>query len=91
MAGLFKNDDKTEIADSYNTLEKLDALREEVKDHKAYELFKVELDKAEKLIRDKFPTLKFEEFTMVKKNSEFNLMDGVVANDIEDGNLISKV
>ena len=91
MAGLFKNDDKTEVADSYNTLEKLDALREEVKDHKAYELFKVELDKAEKLIRDKFPTLKFEEFTMVKKNSEFNLMDGVVADDKEDGDITNKV
>lgn len=37
------------------------------------------------------PTLSVEETTLVKLNSEFNLMDGVVANDIEDGNLISKV
>ena len=37
------------------------------------------------------PTLSVEETTLVKLNSEFNLMDGVVANDIEDENLISKV
>ena len=37
------------------------------------------------------PTLSVEETTLVKLNSEFNLMDGVVAKDIEDGNLISKV
>lgn len=43
MAGLFTDENKTEVAQSYNTLEKLEALREEVKNHPAYELFKVEL------------------------------------------------
>ena len=38
------------IFKKYNTLEKLEALREEVKNHPAYELFKVELDNAEKII-----------------------------------------
>ena len=37
------------------------------------------------------PTLSVEETTLVKLNSEFNLMDGVVANDIEDGDITSKV
>ena len=91
MAGLFTSDNKTEVTESYNTLEKLDALREEVKDHPAYELFKVELDKAEKLIRAKFPTLTVEEFTAIKKNTQLDLMDGVVADDNEDGNLTDQV
>lgn len=77
MAGLFTDENKTEVAQSYNTLEKLEALREEVKNHPAYELFKVELDNAEKIIKAKFPTLTFEEFTMIEKNTELNLMDGV--------------
>ena len=91
MAGLFTNDEKTEVAESYNTLEKLDTLRKEVENHPAYELFKVELDNAEKLIRAKFPTLTVEEFTIIKKNTELNLMDGVVAEDQEDGDLIDEV
>ena len=91
MAGLFTDENKTEVAQSYNTLEKLEALREEVKNHPAYELFKVELDNAEKIIKAKFPTLTFEEFTMIEKNTELNLMDGVVASDQEDGNITSEV
>ena len=91
MAGLFTDENKTEVAQSYNTLEKLEALREEVKNHPAYELFKVELDNAEKIIKAKFPTLTFEEFTMIEKNTELNLMDGVVASDQEDGNITSNI
>ena len=91
VAGLFTDENKTEVVESYNTLEKLEGLREEVKNHPAYELFKVELDNAEKIIRAKFPTLIVEEFTMIEKNTELNLMDGVVASDQEDGNITSKV
>ncbi|WP_294393069.1 NPCBM/NEW2 domain-containing protein [uncultured Clostridium sp.] len=91
MAVLFTDENKTEIAQSYNTLEKLEALREEVKNHPAYELFKVELDNAEQIIRAAFPTLTVEEFTMIEKNSELNLMDGVAASDQKDGDITSKV
>ena len=91
VAGLFTDENKPEVVESYNTLEKLEGLREEVKNHPAYELFKVELDNAEKIIRAKFPTLIVEEFTMIEKNTELNLMDGVVASDQEDGNITSKV
>ena len=88
---LFTDANKTEVTENYNTLEKLEALREEVKNHTAFNLFGADLNKAKEIIIAKFPTLKVEKTTFVKLNSEFDLMSGVVANDQEDGDLISKV
>ena len=88
---LFTDSTKTEVTKNYNTIEKLDDLREEVKSHPADKLFEEDLNKAEELIRAKFPTLNVEEFTYVKVSSDFDLMDGVSANDNEDGNLTSSV
>lgn len=88
---LFTDSTKTEVNETYNTLDKLEALREEVKDHPAVKLFEEDLNKAEEIIRAKFPTLNVEEITYVKLKSDFDLMDGVSASDKEDGNLTSSV
>ncbi|WP_018592446.1 NPCBM/NEW2 domain-containing protein [Terrisporobacter glycolicus] len=88
---LFTDNSKTKVSEKYNTLEKVEALREEVKNHLAYELFKADLNKAEEIIRAKFPTLNVEETSFVKLNSDFDLMSSVVANDKEDGNITSSV
>lgn len=88
---LFKDKTKTDITESYNTLEKVDALRQEVKNHPAYELFEVELSRAEDIIKAKIPVLNFEDITYVELNSEFDLMTGVTANDQEDGDITNNV
>ena len=90
MSTLFKDENKTDVSENYNTLEKVEELRKEVENHPAYELFKVELDNAEKIIKAKYPTIKVEDVTYVKRKSDFNLKDGVTANDQEDGNITIK-
>lgn len=88
---LFTDSDKTDVTDEYDTLEKVQALREEVKNHLAADLFEVELKRAEEIIIAKFPTLNVEDITYVALNSEFDLRLGVTANDQEDGNITEKV
>lgn len=88
---LFTDSSKTEVTESYNTLQKVDALREEIKNHPAAKLFEKDLAKAEEIIIAKFPTLKVENTTYVKLNSDFDLTAGVTANDQEDGDITSKI
>ncbi|MGG7059302.1 NPCBM/NEW2 domain-containing protein [Clostridium tertium] len=88
---LFTDSTKTEVSDSYNTLEKVQALREEVKDHLAANLFEEDLVKAEEIIRAKFPTIDVEDITYIKLNSDFDLTSGVTANDQEDGDITENV
>ncbi|RDY26734.1 DUF5011 domain-containing protein [Romboutsia weinsteinii] len=88
---LFTDNTKTEVNEKYNTLESVDALKEEVKNHPAYKLFEEDLNKAKEIIEAKFPTLKVEEVTYIKLNNEFDLMSGVSASDKEDGNITSSV
>ena len=88
---LFTDNTKTEVSDSYNTLEKVQALREEVKNHPAANLFEECLVKAEEIIRAKFPTLTVEGVTYVKLNSDFDLTLGVTANDQEDGDITGNI
>ncbi|SCH85311.1 NPCBM/NEW2 domain [uncultured Clostridium sp.] len=88
---LFIDANKTEVNEEYNTLEKLEVLREDIKNHPAFSLFEDDLNKAKEIIIAKFPTLNVEENTFVKLNSEFDLMSNVVANDQEDGNITSNV
>ena len=88
---LFTDNTKTEVTESYNTLEKVSALREEVKNHPAVKFFEEDLAKAEKIIIAKFPTLNVEEITYVKLNSEFDLTSGVTASDQEDGDITANV
>ena len=54
---LFTDNSKTEVTESYNTLDNVQALREEVKEHPAANLFEEDLVKAEEIIRAKFPTI----------------------------------
>ena len=88
---LFTDSTKTEVTENYNTLDEVQALREEVKNHPAAKLFEEDLAKAEEIIRAKFPTLNIEEITYVKLRDEFDLMSGVTANDKEDGNITKNV
>ena len=88
---LFTDNTKTEVSDSYNTLEKVQSLREEVKNHPAANLFEEGLVKAEEIIRAKFPTLTVEDITYVKLNSDFDLALGVTADDQEDGDITGNI
>ena len=88
---LFTDSNKTEVSENYNTLEELNALREGVSSHPASELFQADLNRAEEIIRAKFPTLTVGETEYVKLRSEYNLMSSVNANDQEDGDITNKV
>ena len=50
---LFVDSTKTEVNEQYNTLEKIQALKEEAKNHPAYELFEKDLAKAEDIVKKK--------------------------------------
>ncbi|VYT63202.1 DUF5011 domain-containing protein [Clostridium tertium] len=91
IENIFTDSTKTEVTDSYNTLEKVQALREEVKNHPGANFFEEDLKKAEEIIIAKFPTLKVEDLTYVKLNSDYDLMSGVSANDQEDGDITGNV
>lgn len=88
---LFTDHTKSEVTETYNTLTKLERLREEVLNHPAAILFEEDLVKAEEIIRARFPILEMEEITYVKLNSDFNLTSGVTANDQEDGNITEHI
>ena len=88
---LFTDDNKNEVSEQYNTLEKLNALREEVSAHPAEELFQDDLNRAEEIIRNKFPSLTVGETEYVKLRSEYDLMSSVNASDQEDGDITNKV
>ena len=88
---LFTDSNKNEVSEKYNTLEKLEALREEVDAHPARELFQDDLNRAEQIIRNKFPSLVVGGTEYVKLRSEYDLMSSVSANDQEDGDITNKV
>ena len=88
---LFADEEKTQVTEAYNTLEKLEILRNEVKIHPAAALFEEDLNKAEEIIRAKFPTLSMEEITYIELNDTFDLMSSVTATDQEDGDILSNV
>lgn len=88
---LFTDDTQTDVTETYNTLEKVDALRAEVKDHPAYALFEELLTKAEQIIQAKVPVLTVTDKIYIPLDGEVDLMTEVSAYDQEDGNLTSKV
>ena len=88
---LFTDDTKTEVKEKYNTLEKVQALREELKEHLAANLFEESLNKAEEIIRAKFPTLTIPKSVTVKVGEEIDLKGEYSAVDNEDGDITSKV
>lgn len=88
---LFTDNTKTEVTKNYNTLEKVAALREEVKNHPAAELFEEDLAKAEEIIRAKFPKITITKSLSTKVGEEIDLTDGYSATDAEDGDITSKV
>ena len=88
---LFTDNSKRQVTEKYNTLEKLDALREEVSTHPASELFQEDLNRAEEIIRAKFPSLTVGETEYIKLRSEYDLMSNVNASDQEDGDITNKI
>lgn len=88
---LFTDSTKTEVTEKYNTLEKVQALREEVKGHLAADIFEEDLKKAEEIIIAKFPTLNIPKSVSVKVGEEIDLSGEYSAIDTEDGDITSKV
>ncbi|WP_066874456.1 NPCBM/NEW2 domain-containing protein [Clostridium mediterraneense] len=88
---LFTDNTKTEVSERYNTLEKVQVLREEVKEHPAASLFEEDLKMAEKIIMTKFPTLNIPKSVSVKVGEEIDLNGQYSATDNEDGDITSKV
>lgn len=88
---LFTNESKTELNEEYNNLDKLQILREEVANHPAAKLFEADLDKAESIIRAKFPSISFSSGLVTKLGVEIDIKTGYSANDQEDGDITDKV
>lgn len=87
---LFTDSTKTEVTEDYNTLEELEALREEVKNHPAVKLFEEDLNKAEQIIKAKYPTLKVEN-TVHNLEEKVNILDGVTAIDKDGTDITSQI
>ncbi len=88
---LFTDSNKNSVTEVYNTLEKLQVLRDEVSTHPASSLFQDDLNRAEGIIRAKFPSLTIGETEYIKLNSDYDLMTAISANDQEDGDITNKV
>ena len=88
---LFTDSNKTEVSEAYNTLEKLDVLREEVSTHPASELFQADLNRAEEIIRASFPVLNIPKSISTKVGEPIEIYGEYSANDKEDGNLTEKI
>ena len=88
---LFTDNTKTEVTDTYNTLEKLEALREEVKAHPAAKLFEDDLNKAEEVIRSSFPVLNIPKSMSNKVGQAIDIYGKYSATDKEDGDITSNI
>ena len=88
---LFVDESKTAVMENYNTLEKLEALRNEVSNHPASSLFQEDLNKAEELIRASFPVLNIPKSVSTKLGQVIELDEEYSATDIEDGDLTSSI
>ena len=88
---LFTDNTKTKVSDDYNTLEKLEALREEVKAHPAAKLFEDDLNKAEEIIRSSFPVLNIPKSISTKVGQTIDIYGKYSATDKEDGDITSDV
>lgn len=88
---LFTDESKTVVTESYNTLEKLEVLRNEVSNHPAASLFQEDLNKAEEVIRASFPVLNIPKAESTKLGMAIDLEGGYTATDKEDGDITSSV
>ena len=88
---LFTDSNKTEVSQDYNTLEKLNALREEVSTHPASELFQEDLNRAEEIIRASFPVLNIPKSISTKVGKPIDIYGEYSANDKEDGDITWKI
>ena len=88
---LFTDSTKTKVSEDYNTLDKVQALREEVKGHLGAEFFEESLKKAEELIMAKFPVLNIPKSISTKVGEEINLNEEYSAIDPEDGDITNNV
>lgn len=88
---LFTDSNKTEVSENYNTLEELNALREEVSSHPASELFQADLNRAEEIIRASFPVLNIPKSISTKVGMPIEIYGEYSANDKEDGDLTENI
>ena len=88
---LFTNSNKNEVSEAYNTLEKLNVLREEVSTHPASELFQADLNRAEEIIRASFPLLNIPKSISTKVGMPIEIYGEYSANDKEDGDLTANI
>lgn len=88
---LFVDLEESDINEKYNSLEKLENLRTELKNHPAYNIFEERLSKAEELVKAKFPTLEIPKDISTKVGNKLDLNEKYSASDKEDGDITSKV
>ncbi|UEL47268.1 NPCBM/NEW2 domain-containing protein [Terrisporobacter hibernicus] len=92
VASMFTNSNKEEVTEGYDTLDEINALKEEVASHPANELFQADFDKAEELVRATFPTLNIPKSQSVKVGETLESLIGKIsATDTKDGNITSKI
>lgn len=88
---LFVDKEQSDVTESYDTLEKLEKLRAEIEKHPAKNLFEERLNKAEELIRAKFPSLQIPNDISTKLGVKLALDEEYTALDKEDGNITDRV
>lgn len=92
VASMFTDSNKNEVTESYDTLDEIKSLREEAKNHPAYDLLKADFDKAEEIVKLSFPTLNIPKSQSVKLGQAIdNLKGEFSATDTKDGDITSKV
>lgn len=90
---LFTDETQTEVAEAYNTFEKLNAFKEEIQaSYPAYELFEAYFVKAEQVLQAKLPVLTVEKDIAVKVGETLENIAGIYqAIDQEDGDITPSV
>ncbi|MDO5520028.1 MAG: NPCBM/NEW2 domain-containing protein [bacterium] len=91
LNGLFTDSGKADLNPEYNTLEKLAAFKESLKDYPALSMFESDFVLAEKLIRAKFPTITIPKYCSTKVGQPIDFKGAFEAQDKEDGDLTNKV
>lgn len=88
---LFTDDTMESVTSDYNTLEKVNALREEALNHPAYSIFEDILAKADESIKSDFPWIKTPNDISTKLGVKLELDEEYSADDRKDGDLTESV
>lgn len=88
---LFADSGKADVNPAYNSLEKLAALKESLKEYPALSLFESDFVLAEDLIRAKFPVITIPKSSSTKVGYPIDIKGEFKAQDKEDGDLTNQV